>query len=217
MSFTSRLKQLVDEISGGNAAEFARQCDVQDSSIRQYLKGTKPSLENLVAICAATGVSLDWLAAGRGRKNSSDSQEDHSADAVAVLRLHLVASAGFGSTGPSEPDVDTVAIPKSLLEQLGIKASEARVIQATGISMLPTIGDGDLMIANVAKDQRTPIDGRIYVFSIDDSLFVKRLQRSSSGWMMVSDNRPLYPPEPIDTQRTVTIHGQIVWVGRKLS
>jgi phage repressor protein C with HTH and peptisase S24 domain len=217
VSFAGRLRLLIDEKSRGNSAEFARLCGVKEASIRQYLGGTKPSLDNLIAISAATDTSMDWIGAGRGRKNYIADGNISSTGAVPVLRIHLAASAGHGAFEVETPDLDTVALPVSLLDELGIKATDARVLESSGISMLPTIGDGDWLIATVAKDRRSPVDGMIYVFSIDDALFVKRLRRSASGWIMVSDNQTLYPPEPISPASTVTIHGQIVWVGRRLS
>ncbi len=83
--------------------------------------------------------------------------------------------------------------------------------------MLPTIGDGDLLLVDISKEKRIPVEGHIYVLSIDDSLFVKRLRRSSGGWIMVSDNRSIFDEEPIPAGSQVAIHGQVVWVDRKLS
>ena len=82
--------------------------------------------------------------------------------------------------------------------------------------MVPTIGDGDLLIADVTKSARSDlVDGKVYVFTISDGLFVKRLRRSARGWMMVSDNRD-YPEEPIPDDVPVVIHGRIVWTDRSL-
>lgn len=82
--------------------------------------------------------------------------------------------------------------------------------------MEPTIGDGDLLLVDTTKERRIPIEGRIYVFSVGDALFVKRLRRSANGWMMVSDNRTHFAEEPIPAAAAVTIHGQVVWTGRQL-
>lgn len=217
MSFASRLQQLVDERSGGNAAEFSRFCGVQDSSIRQYLKGTKPSLDNLIAIASATSTSMDWLATGRGQKSSADTQDSSAKGKVLVPRLHLTASAGPGSINDGQSEIDAIEIPHWILSRLGLKAQNARILSASGLSMLPTIGDGDLLLVDVSKERRDPIDGLIYVLSIDDSLFVKRLRRSPGGWVLVSDNRALYDEEPIPAGCSVEIHGQVMWVDRKLS
>ena len=216
MSFASRLQQLVDEKSGGNAAEFARLCAVQDSSIRQYLRGTKPSLDNLIAIAAATNASMDWLATGKGSQKYPESQTDPDGGKVRVPRLHLSASAGGGAFNHPSPEFDAIEIPRWVLDRLSLKASDARVVSSSGISMLPTIGDGDLLLVDTSKGHRGAVDGLIYVLSIDDALFVKRLRRSTDGWIMSSDNRSMYPDEPIRNGSSVTIHGQVVWVDRKL-
>lgn len=216
MSFASRLQQLVDEKSGGNAAEFARFCGVQDSSVRQYLRGTKPSLDNLISIATATAISMDWLATGRGRKNSPESRDSSGVEKVSVPRLDLRASAGAGAFNHAAPDVGAIEIPQWVLDRLGLKSASARVLSASGISMLPTIGDGDLLLVDVSEEHRAPVDGLIYVLSVDDALLVKRLRLSLSGWILSSDNRALYGDEPIPPGRQITIHGRVVWVDRKL-
>lgn len=82
--------------------------------------------------------------------------------------------------------------------------------------MEPANGGGDLLLVDIAKERRIPVDERIYVLSVGDALFVKRLRRSANGWMMASDNRAHFAEEPIPTEAAVTIHGQVVWTGRQL-
>lgn len=136
--------------------------------------------------------------------------------AVDVPYFDVSASAGPGGD-PSHGRVAARMIPAWVVDRLGGRSDRLRAISSSGISMLPTIGDGDLLVVDVSKDRRIPVDGSIYVLSIDNELLVKRLRRSSSGWILVSDNRELYPEEPIRLGAAVTIHGQVRWVDRKLS
>lgn len=169
-----------------------------------------------MAIAAATGISLDWLLLGKGSKNSID-QGAENGESVSVPRFRVAASAGHGAWNSASVEVESQPVPKWVLDRLGVKVANARVLSASGTSMLPTIGDGDLLLVDISKEKRIPVEGHIYVLSIDDSLFVKRLRRSSSGWMMVSDNRSIFAEEPIPAGSQVTVHGQVVWVDRKLS
>ncbi|MFN3375187.1 MAG: helix-turn-helix domain-containing protein [Burkholderiaceae bacterium] len=61
----SRIRESIAEEP---VAAFARRCDIGESLIRKYLAGSEPSATNLVKIADAAGVSLDWLATGRGPK-----------------------------------------------------------------------------------------------------------------------------------------------------
>ncbi|MDD3553245.1 MAG: helix-turn-helix transcriptional regulator [Deltaproteobacteria bacterium] len=61
--FKDRLKQCIREEP---VAAFARRCGLPEATIRSYLNGKKPVYDKLVRIADAAGVSIDWLATGRG-------------------------------------------------------------------------------------------------------------------------------------------------------
>lgn len=200
-----RLRQLMGDLS---RAEFARKCGVQDSSIRQYLSGKSlPSLENLIAISRATGASLDWIATGLASQKYTDMVEQ-----FFVTRLSLRASAGRGAYVLVE-EPSSIALPLSLIQHLGVSATNLRALEAVGDSMLPTIANGDLMLINIGAREFT--DGRIFVLTIGDEVFVKRLRRNVGKMMMFSDN-DAFPPEPIPPEETVQIIGRVVWSGQQL-
>lgn len=212
-------ERLQSVIGNRSKSEFARLCGVPESSVRQWVDGTSlPSAEKLMAIASATGISIDWLLLGKGSKNSIGHGADFggSPAVVPVQRLHVAASAGFGAYSAGSPSTDVVDLPRRVLDRAGCKPASARILDAAGSSMEPTIGDGDLLLVDIAKERRIPVEGRIYVLSVGDALFVKRLRRSANGWMMVSDNRAHFAEEPIPADAAVTIHGQVVWTGRQL-
>ncbi len=217
MTFASRLQQLVDEKSGGNAADFARLCGVQDSSIRQYLRGTKPSLDNLIAIASAAGASMEWLAVGSKQKNYTEQNSIADPEGVEIPKLQISASAGCGAFATNTNEFEAIRIPLWVLRRLGLRPEHARVLRASGLSMVPTIGDGDLMLVNVSAERRIPVDGNIYVLSVGDAVLVKRLRQTARSWMLSSDNRSLFGDEPVPEDVPVIVHGQVVWVDRMLS
>lgn len=45
---------------------FARRADVAESVLRKYLNGAMPSTDRLVRLADAAGVSIEWLATGKG-------------------------------------------------------------------------------------------------------------------------------------------------------
>lgn len=220
-----RLKVIIGNRSN---SEFARSISVREGTVRSWLTGASlPGAEALMEIQRVHGYSIDWILTGSASQKTDGSQKNdlvsvatEGADEdqyAAIQRLKVTASAGAGAFNSATPEVESVRIPAWVLRRLGLKAASARVISSRGISMMPTIGDGDLLVVDVSKDHRIPTDGLIYVLSIDNELLVKRLRQSSSGWILVSDNREMYPEEPIRPDASVKIHGQVRWVDRKLS
>lgn len=68
--FVIRLKSLIGD---DTIASFARKCGVPESTIRSYLaRGKTPGMEHLAAIAASCGVTVDWLATGKGIKYKRD-------------------------------------------------------------------------------------------------------------------------------------------------
>lgn len=77
------------------------------------------------------------------------------------------------------------------------------------------IKDGGLVLVDTtANDFRK--DG-IYVISIDDSLFVKRLQIMPGKMLRVKSDNPSYDPFDVSLESdSVKIIGRVVWAGLKL-
>ncbi|MFH0809882.1 MAG: helix-turn-helix transcriptional regulator [Pseudomonadota bacterium] len=71
--FARRLLQVIEEVYGPRGgSRFARDVGVPDQTMRPWLAGsTIPSGEKLVAICRATGRSMDWLLFGREQTDLS--------------------------------------------------------------------------------------------------------------------------------------------------
>lgn len=64
--FPKRLTQL---IGAGSIRGFARRAGVSDTFLRQCLAGrTEPTRTKLIAIAAAGGVTVEWLATGHGAR-----------------------------------------------------------------------------------------------------------------------------------------------------
>ena len=66
-----RLRECIGE---DPVASFARKSGIGESLMRKYLSGSEPSASNLARIAEVAGVTLDWLATGRGPKRRTDAQ-----------------------------------------------------------------------------------------------------------------------------------------------
>jgi phage repressor protein C with HTH and peptisase S24 domain len=63
---------------------------------------------------------------------------------------------------------------------------------------------------------RRAVEGKIYVFSIGDEAYVKRLRRTAGAVVMISDNREMFPPEEVPQESALCIYGRVMWAGRSL-
>lgn len=126
-------------------------------------------------------------------------------------------SAGFGSfnEGVTKPDEQT-PYSASLLRKLGVNPKYAAVFWADGISMRPTIDDGDQMLVDL---KRKEIKGdKIYLVQNGASLWVKRVKIRWDGVELISDNREEYPPIILskDEAENLQVIGQLVHLGKNM-
>ncbi|MFN4325199.1 MAG: hypothetical protein ACK4FP_04865 [Azonexus sp.] len=70
-AFVTRLKEV---IGGRKIVWFAKECGLPESNIRTYLAGRLPSIDKAAAIAAAGGVTVDWLATGKGPKTRAEAR-----------------------------------------------------------------------------------------------------------------------------------------------
>lgn len=184
--------------------------------LARYAAGADVPLSVLSSISAASGLSIEWLATGHSPTRPAE-EEAAGLDTVPIRFAEVRASAGHGSVIVDD-DLEPryVDFPKIILDNIAIKPEDARLMEAAGTSMLPTIGDGELLLVDVSERRRTAInDGKVYVFSVGDNVFCKRLRRTSRGVAMKGDNRELFPEEELIAE-PFRIFGQALWAGRRL-
>ena len=88
LSTESELKDRIREIIDGEAvAAFARRCGITESLVRKYLSGSQPSVENLVLLASTAGVSVEWLATGRGIRRAVDMRKAEKALQAGAFRV----------------------------------------------------------------------------------------------------------------------------------
>lgn len=209
MSFRERLSELVDKQAGGNKTKFARLCGVEAESVRQWMNGlSMPSIDKVVAVATACRVSLDWLLLDKNQELLDETLT------VLIQKLTFRPSAGAGMLLQyNEPDA--VAVPRQILRRLNLPEHKARLLNAAGDSMMPTIQDGEPLIVEIDIDML--VDGKIYVFTIGENVYVKRLRRGPKHLVMISEN-PDWPTreEAIPNSEHFALIGRVRWVGRTL-
>lgn len=84
-TLASRIRKCIGDES---VSAFSRRCGMPEATIRSYLDGKKPVYDKLARIADAAGVSLEWLATGRGpmRREASKPAPDQAFEAVPYAR-----------------------------------------------------------------------------------------------------------------------------------
>lgn len=159
------------------------------------------SRANISAKCNRnSNIDDDALALLEKHYNISFSQQNVD-NSIVAIPSYGEASCGNGIT-----------IDSALINQYDVNAQYAFCI-AKGSSMMPTINENDIII--MRKYDGNFVDG-IYVFSIRDELFIKRLSKNINQLVCLSDN-PVFDKIVLqgDELETVNILGRVVTVVRR--
>lgn len=109
--------------------------------------------------------------------------------------------AGFPS-----PALDHMEHKLSLDELLGLNAPHTYVVQVSGESMTDAgVFDGDYLIVSRALPAKP---GDIVVASLNGDVFVKRLTKSHSGYVLLSEHKD-YPPRYVLENDELMIWGVV--------
>jgi phage repressor protein C with HTH and peptisase S24 domain len=212
--FRRRLRLIMQQF--GSVADLARAVGVSDNAIYKWVSGRgQPGMISLVNLAKAAGVSVEWLATGRGTPAKGKPETpppSDSADFVTMPRHLLRATASRPSTQSSQI-VDYLSFRGDWLHRvINTDPRSLALVEAAGDAMAPTIDDGDLVLADL-RENRFRHDG-IYVFRAGGTLAVKRIQRQIDGTLMVRSDNPAYEPIKVKADE-LSIIGRVVWIGGK--
>lgn len=138
-------------------------------------------------------------------------------DEVWIAHYDVRAAMGGGQIPHEYPEMlQDIRVSPKHLRDLGLTFKEhfhLKMITGWGQSMAPTIKDRDPLLVDITIREFTG-DG-IYLFSHDDMLYVKRLQKKGKGrFKMISDNKH-HDPEDIRVDDThILARVLYVWNGQ---
>ncbi|AWY45590.1 helix-turn-helix transcriptional regulator [Glaesserella parasuis] len=208
-----KLKDLIDDVSGGNIADFARKIDKEPSYVARMLypegkPGAKPIGEKMAHhILHKFVLPLDWFNRDYDDEGELIPFEEPS---IVIDVLNVEASAGNGSTGDLVEIVSKLHyVPEQFyLYFRGIDPENIRVINIKGDSMAPTFSSGDMIFIDISIPY---FDGDgVYVFTYKNNLYVKRLQMAGDHLIVISDNET-YKEWEINEEsiEQLYIHGKV--------
>ncbi|MFN3582574.1 S24 family peptidase [Phenylobacterium sp.] len=186
---------------------FSKRTGLPQPTVSKYLNAAGsagPRLDIVAKMAEGLGVTIDWLAFGRGEGPSDR-------NLIQIPRYDAQLAAGAGSWNEGRLKIEDVPVTRSFLDQLGrSSAVNLSVLQARGDSMEPTIVDRGFVIVDEAVTQ--PFDD-VFAFVLAGEARVKRFRRLIDGLMLISDNDG-YPPETLKAEDMdrLQIVGQVLGV-----
>jgi len=205
---------------GYTQGTFAEACGWESPSrVGNYERDLRePSLDDLRLMAKVLDSSLMELIEGRPQHQVNEARPAY--DYEVIPQLTAAGSAGNGHMNHHVEVNGGLAFKRDWLHRHGLNPSNLHVIYAKGMSMEPTILDGDVVLMDASQTE--PHHGKVYVIRRPDGeLLIKRLVHSITGrWIIRSDNddKRSFPDEEIagaDVEN-LAILGRIVWHGGML-
>jgi SOS-response transcriptional repressor LexA len=203
--------------SGLSQAAFAASLGLSKSQMSHIISGrTKPSREVLEKLVLKYKINLNWLITGGDLLPAYAHQEagfgqgypQEESEYSFVELINQEAAAGKGVYIEDYPETSAIPVPQALIHPH--KPSKLKAVFVSGDSMIgEKIHDGDIVIF---CPQLTSGDA-VYVVSLKDSLFVKRVHFDGvkNTITLISANS-CYPPRVLteDELENVKIEGKVI-------
>jgi phage repressor protein C with HTH and peptisase S24 domain len=190
------------------------------SSLSRWIAGEgMPAFDSLAALAAARGVSLDWIATGKGDMRLADSEASNGAHSApdadyAYIPLYdACISQGHGAWNEGARVLAMLAFTRYSLRKKGLEPKQLAAVRVDGDSNEPELSHGDTVMVDLSRNH---FQGEaFYVIRLNDLLFAKRLQREFDGSMSVISANSAYHPVRVPVERldSLEIVGRVVWAG----
>lgn len=204
-----RVKALLTE-RGISQAAFARALEISPQTLSAWLASrNRPTVDHVARMCEVLRVSPSWLITGR--EDSVEHQSLVCEDCVSIPVFDVRASCGNGQVVERAAVVSLIQVNKSWVNRHCGDANPRalNVLGVTGDSMAPTLNDGDFVIIDTSATRI--FTDAMYAFSLDDDLFIKRIQRVGRDLCIISDNDRYrsFTLTSTDLEHGFKVHGRV--------
>lgn len=193
---------------GGKRA-LAQRLGIHESMLYRYIKGENAlAAPLLVAIAEAGGVSLEWLATGKGGAPATRLREPETT-------TYATDYTAVSNNDKAAPPTLAFAAPW-LTELCGARASELTLFEMHGDAMEPTLRCGDLLLID-RRVKRVAQDG-LYAVQLPDGVEIKRVQKRPGGTALLGCDNPRFKNSVLSRAavKSLKLLGRVVWFGRPL-
>lgn len=187
----------------------------------QNLTGFKPSVTDIASIIDVPARTLYT----RGQRDSNFSYDEialieahygielsQNSDCIEIDYIHINPSCGKGTVVLDDAVVTPVKIGKEVIKNLWSinNPDSLKIFKASGDSMEDIIEDGNLLLVDTSRKDFN--NGGIFVLTINNDWFVKRLRLRVTGELDIISDNDKYPLESLkpDSNVEVTIKGRVI-------
>ena len=201
---------------GISQKEMAQELKINQSGVSDIETGKrKIDLDKLGVIISKLDIYLeDWRNILEPRQDATDRLEEKEVSGILseyreIPEYNVRVSAGHGEYQGIEVIKRKLQVPQLWLPENG----DIGLVRVEGGSMFPTINDGDYVAVEFGSGYTA--DG-LYLIRVDDTAFVKRLQRQFGSIRIISDN-PQYEEMKIspDDGNEFSLIGRVTLIVRK--
>lgn len=179
------------------------------------LKGQKVSYE---ALGKALGFSKQYVGQIKEKEltekqiqkiedffNVDFTKVNQSEDCITIDHIHINPSCGHGTVVMDEAEVTPIKLGTQMIQSV-LKVSNPqnlKIFKACGDSMASVIEDGDLLLVDTGRKDFN--NGGIFLLTINNDWYVKRLRKRLSGELDVISDNTHYPVETFEPNSPVEI------------
>lgn len=215
------------EVLGMTQVALAKAVGISQQAVMELESGRAKGTKHTAKFARALGQEPLWLETGEGRMREPAKARKHvRTDAmeasveVANFERVPVFDLKAGARRDALGDIDH-AVSFSMFRSLWLKAltatppSQLAVVQMSGDSMEPTLGNGDHALVDTAQVNLRR-EG-IYVLRLDDTLMIRRttMHPATKRVTITSDNARYKPYEDLDPDALEAL-GRVIWIGKTL-
>lgn len=165
--FSERLKSIVPS---GSGRDFAKKAGIGYSTVHNYLQAvSSPTLENLVLLAKAGGVSVEWLATGKEFSKSASTDQ-----AEKLLKIPFIDGDDF------------LLLDSGVFPDLLDKRANLAALRVKTDVMEPTFTVDSVLL--IGQNQKQLRDGKVVVLHKEGNYLYKRVQVVPDGYNLSSDN-----------------------------
>lgn len=211
--FADRLKVAMKEAKL-KTKDIQAIAEVTYEMARRYVNGVAlPRSEKMEALAARLGVDVGWLQFGTGSKDAIFPREPDDDEYALIPQYSALGECGTGNMNEHVEVRGQISFKKDWLARMGLNPKYLTAIYADGDSMYPTITDEAVVLLDHSQAD-APKEGKVYAIQRHgNGLVLKRLFRTSQGWIYRSDNsnKAMHPDlEPLPDDKII---GRVVWQG----
>jgi DNA-binding phage protein len=201
----SRIAIMADLV--GSKKKLADAAGISESQLYRCIKGSSATtIEPLVAMAQAAGVSIKWVVHGT-EPMRTDCTSEQTPPAHNLVNISLANS----SEQPS-----MLALANNWITERGWDESHLQLVSARGDSMSPTIRQNSLVLVDSREIKLE--DGHIFAFHYPDNPLIRRVQLiPGQGYWLLADNKR-YNDTLVknDDIMDLTVIGRVVWIAQEV-